>query len=248
MNLFKLTKIKRLTAIYFISLLFLYRLAFFPNLFFIIAIISYIFIPAFGSMNIRSNFYLDAVSSLPGNAAVMLTFNLAKTGMNTMALIRLLKETDIKVMFFVTGQLCEENPELIKNIYQQGHAIGNHFYNLSKHFGFYSSSKLIVNIEKTDSLIYYLTNERVKYFRPPLGITNPFVNKAVKKLDLTVIGWKMKFNLEKLEKNRSYKRIIQKIKGGEIILIDLVDSINIDPVRTFIEEIKQRDMGFYLLD
>ena len=165
-----------------------------------------------------------------------------------MAFLKLLDDTGVKAMFFVTGQFCEENPEWIKNIHQRGHVISNHFYDHSKGFGFYSSSRLILNLEETGKLISGITMEKVKYFRPPFGITNPFVKKAVKKLDYIIIGWKLKFNLKKLEKNRSFRRIIRKIKGGEIIVIDLSDSGNINRIRIFIEEIKQRDIGFRLLD
>lgn len=248
MIIFNLPKINRITAIYFITLFFLYRFTSLPDLFFIIATICYIFIPAYGALNIRSNFYLDAVSSLQDKTAVMLSFNLTKTGINLMVLLKLLDDTGVKAMFFVTGQFCEENPEWINNIHQRGHAIGNHFYDHSKRFGFYSSSKLIVNVEETGKLISGITMEKVKYFRPPFGITNPFVKKAIKKLNYTVIGWQLKFNLKKSEKNRSFKRIIRKIKGGEIIVIDLSDSGNIDRIRVFIEEIMQRDIGFRLLD
>jgi len=248
MIIFKLPKINRITAIYFITLFFLYKFTTLPDLFFIIATICYIFIPAYGALNIRSNFYVNAVSSLPDKKAVMLTFNLTKTGINLLAFLKLLDETGVKAMFFVTGQFCEENPEWMKNIHQRGHAIGNHFYDHSKGFGFYSSSRLVVNLKETSKLISGITEENVKYFRPPFGITNPFVKKAVKKLNYTVIGWQLKFNIKKSEKNRSFKRIVQKIKGGEIILIDLSDSGNIDRVRVFIEEIKQRDIGFRLFN
>ncbi|MCD4730127.1 MAG: polysaccharide deacetylase family protein, partial [Bacteroidales bacterium] len=244
MIIFNLPKINRITAIYFITLLFLYRFTSLPDLFFIIATVCYIFIPAYGALNICSNFYVDAVSSLPDKTAVMITFNLTKTGINLMAFLKLLDETGVKAMFFVTGQFCEENPEWIKNIHQRGHVIGNHFYDNSQRFGFYSSSRLVVNLKETGKLISGITMENVKYFRPPFGITNPFVKKAVKKLDYTVIGWKLNLNLEKSEKNRSLNRIIRKIKGGEIIVIDLSDSGNIDRIRVFIEEIKQRDLGF----
>ena len=248
MIIFNLPKINRITAIYFITLLFLYRFTSLPDLFFIIAAGCYIFIPAYGALNIRSNFYIKAVSSLQDKTTVMLTFNLTKTGINLMAFLKLLDDTGVKAMFFVTGQFCEENPEWIKNIHQRGHVICNHFYNHSKGFGFYSSSMLILNLEETGKLISKITMKKVKYFRPPFGITNPFVKKAVNKLNYTVIGWQLKFNLKKSGKNRSFKRIIRKIKGGEIIVIDLSDSGNIDRIRIFIEEIKKRDIGFRLLD
>jgi peptidoglycan-N-acetylglucosamine deacetylase len=43
-------------------------------------------------------------------------------------ILELLKETGNKATFFVLGELAEENPQLIKKIYENGHEIAIHGY------------------------------------------------------------------------------------------------------------------------
>ena len=46
-----------------------------------------------------------------------------------MPMLDILSQHDIKITFFVTGRWANENPELLKAIYDAGHEIGNHGYN-----------------------------------------------------------------------------------------------------------------------
>lgn len=244
----KMAKINRITAIYFISLLFLYRFVSLPNIFFIIAIICYVFIPAYGSMKICSDFYVNAICSIVDKNSVILSFNLDKPEVDPTELLNCLDDYTVKGMFFVSGQYVKAKPEWVKLVKNRGHILGNHYFYNSKNYGFDRPSKLVVNLNETSKLITNITNEAVVYFRPPFGITNPFVKKAVTKLDLNVIGWQIKLSLKKLRKDRSTKKIIRKLRGGEIILVDMPDYGNIERILFLIEEIKKRDLSFRLLD
>ncbi len=248
MIIFKLPKINRITAIYFISLFFLYRFVSLPDIFYIVTIICYIFIPAYGSMMICSNFYVNAICSISDKTGIVLTFNLIDSEIDIRKLLDLLEISNVKAMFFITGEYAKENPDLVKQINHFGHSIGNQYMNNSDHFGFHLPSRLMLNMEETSKLIMNNTGKNLKYFRPPFGITNPFVKKAIKKLDFNVVGWKIKISNKKLGNDGFSNKIIQKIKGGEIILIELSDSEDFDGIQILISEIKKRNISFRLLD
>ena len=46
----------------------------------------------------------------------------------TPQILDILNEYNIKATFFVIGNLAEKNPDMIKRINEEGHAIGNHTY------------------------------------------------------------------------------------------------------------------------
>lgn len=246
--IFKLQKIKRITAIYFISLFFLYRFTELPDLFYLIACILYIAIPAFGAMNIRSNFYVDAINSIANKKSVIITFNLSNEAVDIEKLLKLLNELNIKGMFFITGKLAQVKPNLIEKIYQQGHTIGSQSYDLSKRFGFYPTGKLINNIRETEKLISKISGEPIQFFRPPFGVTNPFVKNAVKTLNYKVIGWKIKFDLRKLTNKKLILRKLSRVKGGEIILVDIIETDSIELIREIIQGLKTQSYNFSILD
>lgn len=45
---------------------------------------------------------------------------------NTMRILNLLEEFDIKATFFILGWVAEHHPDLVKKIYSKGHEIGSH--------------------------------------------------------------------------------------------------------------------------
>src|SRR5690606_40830514 len=62
----------------------------------------------------------------------------------------------------------------------EGHTIGNHSYSHSKNFGFFSSEKVIAELNKTNSVLKEIIGKELKLFRPPFGVTNPNIKKGLK--------------------------------------------------------------------
>ena len=58
------------------------------------------------------------------------------------------------------------------------------------------------------------------FFRPPFGVTNPNIAKAVKKLNLHTFGWSIR-SLDTIAKDpeKVYNKIVSKIKKGDVVLI-----------------------------
>ena len=64
---------------------------------------------------------------------------------------------------------------------EEGHCIGNHTYSHSNKTGFLSTLKMIEEIEKCDKAISEFGNLTTDLYRPPFGVTNPNIAKAIKK-------------------------------------------------------------------
>ncbi|OQX75705.1 MAG: hypothetical protein B6D61_09925 [Bacteroidetes bacterium 4484_249] len=213
--------IKRITFLYFVFFFFLFNFTPIPNYVYIFAAIAYLIIPIYGSLNIRLNLYVKSVSRFEDRQDnVVLTFNLNENVSNIADLLDTLKECNIQAIFFCTGNFLINNRKIAERINSEGHIIGNHSMSYSKKFGFYSASKLIGNLKQTEQLIYEITKNKTKYFRPPFGVTNPSVKKAVLKLDYSVIGWRFRFSDKRLDSIKFLERIHKKIKNGDIIIIE----------------------------
>ena len=57
-----------------------------------------------------------------------LTFDDGPDDKNTPAVLDVLKEAGVKATFYVTGAQVKAHPEVLRRIYDEGHAIGNHSY------------------------------------------------------------------------------------------------------------------------
>ncbi|OFX41125.1 MAG: hypothetical protein A2X08_04415 [Bacteroidetes bacterium GWA2_32_17] len=203
-----------------------------------------------GSINIRSDFYFKTMCK--GNNqtnSISLTFDDGPNQNITPIILNILKENGIKACFFCIGKNAEQNIELIKRIDSEGHIIGNHTYSHSNNFDLFSSSKMKNEITKTNYTIQNIINKEVKYFRPPYGVTNPNLSKALKKTNLISIGWSLR-SLDTTAKGditNTLKRL-EKIKAGNIVLLH--DNITEAPeiLEKFITIVRAKNLKFMRLD
>jgi len=185
-------------------------------------IIIWIIITAIGSFQIRWNYHLQSLNynyKTSGNL-VSITFDDGPNPEFTPQILSLLKDHNAKATFFLIGKNAESNPELVLQIISEGHSIGNHSFSHSKNFGFFSSEKVAVELKRTNSLLKEITGKEAKLFRPPFGVTNPNIKKALRKTGHQTIGWsKRSLDTTSLSGEKSLKRITTNLKKGDIILL-----------------------------
>ncbi len=203
-----------------------------------------------GSINVCSNFYIKTICK--GNNqtnSIAITFDDGPNKNITPKILDILKENKIKACFFCIGKNAELNCEILKRINNEGHLICNHTYSHSNNFDLFSSSKMKNEIIKTTSIINDIINKEVKYFRPPFGVTNPNLAKALKNTNLISIGWSLR-SLDTTAKGNIIKTInrLEKIKAGDIVLLH--DSILEAPeiLEKFIAIVRAKDLKFVRLD
>lgn len=126
---------------------------------------------------------------------VFLTFDDGPTKQVTPYILNLLKSENIKANFFVIGTKVEQNPELVKREYEEGHFIGNHGYS-HKYSTIYSSVDSVLDeYNKNNNLIKKaIGNENYNsfIFRFPGGLVggpyNDLKHEALQKLNENGIG------------------------------------------------------------
>lgn len=72
--------------------------------------------------------FADQAFNKDGQKVAFLTFDDGPTRNITPRILDTLKHYDVKATFFVLGQLAEQNSDLLKREYEEGHSIGNHSY------------------------------------------------------------------------------------------------------------------------
>lgn len=187
-----------------------------------IVIISFVLLFfIWASADIKSGIYLRCICR--GNRmekAIALTFDDGPDPTHTPRILDILKENNIKATFFLIGSKVETYPEIVKRIYDEGHTIGNHTYSHSGSYTLWSSDRIYEDICKTNDIIYKIIGKSPIYFRPPFGVTNPLIRRAVKNR-LECIGWSIRSydTLEFLKRNSISERIVRHIKNGDIVLL-----------------------------
>ncbi len=175
-----------------------------------------------GSFLIQWNYHF---TSLHSNAKVQknqiaLSFDDGPHPEFTPKVLQLLQKYDAKATFFCIGQLAEQHKELVQKIVDEGHIIGNHTYSHSKFFGFFSTEKVVVELQKTNEIIHDIIGNQTQLYRPAYGVTNPNIKKAIAKTHLKPIGWNVR-SLDTTYRSQAQilDRITLRLKKGDIVLL-----------------------------
>lgn len=145
-----------------------------------------------------------------------LTFDDGPSVETTPEILDILEEYDIKASFFVLGKQSEENPEVLKRIHKEGHAIGNHSYSHIYSHIYKKTSNLISELEITDKILKDILGEdfQTDIMRFPggsFGKKRASFRKAVKKEGYKYIDWNS-LNGDAEGHNISKKRLIKNFK------------------------------------
>mgnify|MGYP003950302965 CR=1 FL=1 len=193
-----------------------------PMTMFIVLIIVWFTLTSIGSFNIGWNYHLKALNKNISikKRHVAITFDDGPNNIYTPQVLKLLKSYKAKASFFCIGKNIEMYPSVLKDIANQGHTIGNHTYTHSYSMGFFRKEKVIHEINKTKKLVEKILGKKMKLFRPPFGITNPSIAKAIQQEKKQVIGWNIR-SLDTIinDENKILNRIKSKISPGSVILL-----------------------------
>ncbi len=226
-------------------------MSYIPIACFFITLALFLSILFIGSAFICSQFYTKVICRdiRARNKNVFITFDDSPDKTETPLVLEVLKKHDIKATFFIIGEKAEENIELVKEIAGQGHVLGNHSYSHKNYFPLRSTKKIIKEIKKTDNLINSVRLSERIVFRPPFGVTNPSIAKAIKRLKVYTIGWSLKsFDTVTKKRERVLKRLINRTRPGDIVLLhDPVKNIHI-VLDKYIEFLKKNNYNFETVD
>ena len=187
-----------------------------------------------------------AVSAVPvEEKRVAITFDDGPNPDYTAELLEGLKERGVLATFFLLGAEVEKYPELVTQMYQEGHLIGTHSYqhvNLCN----LTDEKAIEQVVKTNTLIEELTGECPLFIRPPFGCWK-------KNLDYETTMIEVLWDVDPLDWNTSntgvvVKRVIKSVEDGDIILLHDASESSVDAALQIIDQLQKDGYLFVTVD
>jgi len=177
----------------------------------------------------------------PNKPMVALTFDDGPSPEYTPEILKVLKENDAKATFFVLGTLAELNPDILKQIEEDGNEIGNHTYS---HLDLTELEKpaLDYQVLTTQEIVRRATGKAPILLRPSYG----FIDEVVKEIDMPIILWSID-SLDWQSKNPDviYDRVLNDIKDGDIILMHDIYKSSVEAVSRILPELIRR--GYQLV-
>ncbi|MBP5319061.1 MAG: polysaccharide deacetylase family protein [Paludibacteraceae bacterium] len=197
----------------------------------------------YASYSIASGVYLKALCRLPQTGrSVLLTFDDGPDPVQTAKVLDVLREHQLQALFFVVGERAQQCPDLLRQMVADGHLIGIHTWRHQSSFPMQSAAAIAEDLQRCCDTLQSITGQRPVLFRPPFGVTNPPIAKAVGRLGLKAVGWSIRSydTVASRSRERVADRIFRRLKPGAILLLhdDRPDSEIL--LRLLIEGLRER--------
>jgi len=187
-------------------------------LFLVLAIHFLLFIR--GIFNIRAQFFCACYCRGRKNSGQLaLTFDDGPDPGLTPDILNLLNRHAMKATFFVIADKAKRHPEIVRQCFDAGHTIACHDLNHSNFSNFRMGAALIRDLSKAQNIINAIIGKKPLLYRPPVGLMNPHVPGALKKLGMQCIGWSKKASDRGNRRMRGINRIKTLAGAGEVILL-----------------------------
>lgn len=153
--------------------------------------------------------------------AVALTFDDGPHPVYTPAVLDVLARHGVRATFFVIGEKAEAHPEIVRRMVAEGHLVGNHTYNHSGRFPLMARARMEDEIGRCDEAIERITGRRPTLFRPPFGVTNPTLARALRRYGHTVAGWDVRSldTVSRRSRERIFERVRRRLRSGSAVLL-----------------------------
>ncbi len=167
----------------------------------------------------------------PGDEKVIyLTFDCGYENGNTGKILDALKAHDAPATFFVVGHFLETEPELVRRMAEEGHAVGNHTYH---HYDINTLDKesFQKELQDVEDKFNEITGKELSpYYRPPegkCGITNLSI---AKELGYATCFWSLAYVDWDTEKQPTHQAALDKLTSrihpGAIVLLHNTSKTN----------------------
>ena len=187
---------------------------------------------------------------------VALTFDDGPKPEYSLKILETLQKEGVRATFFVVGEESEQNPDVIFQMSDFGHEIGNHSYT-AETLTSLPGWKVENYLTKTNKIIEGITGKKVKYMRPPGGASNKVVAEESGDLGLTMVFWSInasdyiaeyqKFrvpdNYEVLAEDL-VKKVMDEVHPGAIILFHNGSGQTIVALPEIIQQLRAKGYGF----
>ena len=159
-----------------------------------------------------------------------LTFDCGFENGNTPAILEALKKHNAKATFFVVGNYLSTSPDLVKQMLEEGHNVGNHSYHHPDmtQMGKEEFAKELGELEQ----LYEQTTGKpmVKYYRPPQGKYSENNLKIAKEWGYKTFFWSLAYVDWKQDSQptheEAFDKLLKRVHPGAIVLLHNTSKTN----------------------
>jgi peptidoglycan/xylan/chitin deacetylase (PgdA/CDA1 family) len=217
---------------------------------YIAIILTYSLILFYGCYYIGSNFFIKVICAADtADKVIAISFDDGPDATGTPQILQILKDNDVEAAFFCIGKNIAGKEAIVEQIYQQGHIIGNHSYSHHFWFDMFSADKMLADLQQMDAALLSANGLKPQLFRPPYGVINPNLKKAILKGAYTTVGWSVR-SMDTVIKDEAnlLNKLLTRLNPGAVFLFHDTSATTIAMLPAFIEQAKAKGYTIARLD
>lgn len=176
---------------------------------------------------------------------IAITFDDGPHPVYTKMLLEGLKERGVKATFFVVGENIPGHEDLILQMAEDGHLIGNHTYDHAD-VSRLSSGQVCEELQKTSDLVEKITGEATPYVRPPFGNWNDNLDCLV---SMIKVGWTIDpLDWTTANTSQVVEKVINKASDNDIILLHDYYKSSVEAALQIVDILQARGFVFVTVE
>jgi peptidoglycan/xylan/chitin deacetylase (PgdA/CDA1 family) len=154
-----------------------------------------------------------------GSRQIALTYDDGPNDPHTLRLLEVLARHAVNATFFLIGRYVQQRPEIVREIVQAGHVVGNHTFTHPL-LTFKSKAEIRQELSHCRSALQDAIGEPSNLFRPPFGGRRPAVLRVARGLGLEPIMWNVTgYDWNAPPAEAIERKVAKQIRGGDVILL-----------------------------
>jgi peptidoglycan-N-acetylglucosamine deacetylase len=185
---------------------------------FILLLLLYVSILSLGSYFVGLQYFMN--SYCKGDVKkpqIAITFD---DGPNedTPKVLEILEKYKVPATFFCIGRNLAGREDVVRSMVSRGHLIGTHSFQHHWSFPLQSPEKIAAEIRLSQETIVHIIGRKPLFFRPPFGVTDPPLAKAVRQTAVYSIGWSLRSYDTVAGSAEKLLAKVKRVRNGDIVL------------------------------
>jgi peptidoglycan/xylan/chitin deacetylase (PgdA/CDA1 family) len=174
----------------------------------------------FGIRYLSFNFFFKSLCKKDdGKKWCALTFDDGPDPACTPQVLDLLDRFNFRATFFVVAEKALKHRDICTMIIARGHTVACHDLHHAYTSNFRMSKKLTYEIGQAQSIIASICGVMPRFYRPPVGLSNPHLRNALEKTAMICIGWSRSAGDAGNRRKSSFSHFISLPQDGAVILL-----------------------------
>lgn len=185
------------------------------------------------------------------SSKIYLTFDSGYEAGYMKKILEVLKQNNVKACFFITAHYFNSQPELVKQMIDDGHIVGNHTVN-HKSMPDIDNETIKKEVMDLHTAVFDKFGYEMKYIRPPKGEFSERTIDYTNSLGYKTVMWSIAYDDwdESKQGREEYgkKKVLENLHNGAVILLHSNSKDNCNMLNDVINEAKKMEYEFDSLD